>query len=536
ITAESRSLRLRECGFFESADASAPIPIVSVVSSSLSENGGTNLFDEQDLVALRPGFRNSMYFDEIYHARTAYESANGLSIYEWTHPPLGKDMISWCVSLMGMTPFAWRFAGTLAGVLMLPVLYFLGLMMFRKTSWAAVLTSLMALDGMHFVQTRIATIDSFGVLWILVMFLFMYWYYSISFYDMPLRKTFLPLGLCGVAFGLGAASKWICLYAGAGLAVLFFMTLFRRYSEYRVAKANLDPVKGEKKEYLQHICDTFTPSACKTLLFCILFFIVIPLGIYCLSYYPYWNVTGESRPWYQIVLDNQSAMYNYHSNLQATHPYQSDWYTWPVIYRPMYFYSGKQLSGDLMGCISCFGNPVIWYMGLVSALACIVLYVRRVWKAPASLLSRPAKGALALFSAGDGDLPDRAERDTRTLLFLLVGLATNLMPWIGVSRCVFIYHYFASVPFIMLMTVYLLRHICRKKPTAGVTLTILFLVLALALFFLFKPVWSGTEVSRDYVNTYLKWFSSWEFGSGRRTGIVDGSAFFTWLRELLHIG
>ena len=38
--------------------------------------------------------------------------------------------------------------------------------------------------------------------------------------------------------GLGIASKWTGIYAGAGLAVLFFITLYKRYSEYRVAVKN----------------------------------------------------------------------------------------------------------------------------------------------------------------------------------------------------------------------------------------------------------------------------------------------------------
>lgn len=37
-----------------------------------------------------PSYYNGTYFDEIYHARTAYEMREGMSIYEWTHPPLGK--------------------------------------------------------------------------------------------------------------------------------------------------------------------------------------------------------------------------------------------------------------------------------------------------------------------------------------------------------------------------------------------------------------------------------------------------------------
>lgn len=514
VVADTPYLRFLEMGFFENSEDETVIPIAEIRCGREGEDCGCNLFDEQSLVPTRPSYMNSMYFDEIYHARTAYESANGLSIYEWTHPPLGKDMMAWCVSLMGMTPFAWRFAGTLAGVLMLPAMYFLGLLLFKKRTWATMLCALMALDGMHFVQTRIATIDSFGVLFIILMFLFMYWYYSISFYDKPLWKTFIPLGLCGLSFGLGAASKWIGLYAGAGLAVLFFITLGRRYSEYRTAKEALKTPDPPQKEYLQHIVDRFTLNTCYTLLFCILVFIILPVIIYCASYYPYWNAAGESRPWYQIILDNQSAMFNYHSKLTATHAFQSDWYTWPVIYRPMFFYMGRELPAGQMECISSFGNPAIWYMGLVCTLISLGLFIKKA--ITGSPLVSSAEGDsrfLKLFAAGDEADPDRSERDRRLLLFCLLGLACNLLPWVGISRCIFIYHYFASVPFIMIFTVYIFRNISRYNKKTGAALTIAFLVLAAVLFVMFLPVWSGAEVSKDYVNTYLKWFPSWVFGS-----------------------
>ncbi len=512
ICGETQNLRFIEFAFFESADSVSPIPIVNITASSDSENGGRNIFDEQELVPTRASYMNSMYFDEIYHARTAYESVNGLSIYEWTHPPLGKDMISWCVSLMGMNPFAWRFAGTLAGVLMLPAMYFIGLLMFRKTSWATCLTALMALDGMHFVQTRIATIDSFSVMFIIYMFLFMYWYYSISFYDKKLSRTFIPLGLCGLCFGLGAASKWICLYAGAGLAVLFFITMYRRFDEYRTAKSMLDSSSGEEKEYLTHICDSFVPNLCKTILFCILVFVIIPVIIYCASYYPYFHAEGETRAWYKIILDNQTAMFNYHSKLDATHPFQSDWYSWPVIYRPMFFYSGKNLPKGRMECISSFGNPAVWYAGLACTLIGIVIFVMRFLgtKLPADTRK---SGFASLFAPGDETLKDRDERDTRLLVFLLIGVACNLLPWVGVSRCIFIYHYFATVPFIIMFTVYVVRYLCRKYRKSGIAVLAVLLIAALVLFIMFKPVWSGTEVSKEYVNTYLRWFDSWVFGS-----------------------
>lgn len=81
------------------------------------------LTDEQNTVPLYPSYMNSTYFDEIYHARTAYEHILGLEPYENTHPTLGKLIISVGIRIFGMNPFGWRFMGTLFGVLMLPALY-----------------------------------------------------------------------------------------------------------------------------------------------------------------------------------------------------------------------------------------------------------------------------------------------------------------------------------------------------------------------------------------------------------------------------
>ena len=77
--------------------------------------------------------------------------------------------------------------------------------------------TLLAFDFMHLTQTRIATIDSFATFFILLMYLFLYRYFT----EGRLRH----LAACGVTFGIGAATKWTCLYAGAGLGAA--LDLFR---------------------------------------------------------------------------------------------------------------------------------------------------------------------------------------------------------------------------------------------------------------------------------------------------------------------
>ena len=56
---------------------------------------------------------------------------------------------------------------------------------------------------MHFTQTRIATIDVYITFFVIAMYYFMYSYCTMSFYDTPLYKTFVPLGLCGICMGFG---------------------------------------------------------------------------------------------------------------------------------------------------------------------------------------------------------------------------------------------------------------------------------------------------------------------------------------------
>lgn len=70
-------------------------------------------------------------------------------------------------------------------------------------------------------------------------------------------------------------------------------------------------------------------------------------------------------------------MLSYHEGITTdTNYWQSKWYTWPIMWHPYWFYQAKELTGDAMGTISCMGNPLIWWFGLVSAIGCAVMLVQ----------------------------------------------------------------------------------------------------------------------------------------------------------------
>ncbi len=429
------------------------------------------LFDEQDLFdEYFKDFRIGTYFDEIYHARTAYEMIEGLYNYENTHPPLGKFFISLGIRVFGMNPFGWRIVGVLFGIGMLPFLYLFGKRLFRQTWVAGVVTTLFAFDFMHFTQTRIATIDVYGTFFIIAMFYFMLRYAQTSFYDTEFKKTLIPLALSGLMMGIGCASKWTAIYAGAGLAVFFFAIMFGRYMEYRIAMKN---PRGTT-EGISHatIIERFQPMLIKTLCACVVLFVLVPGLIYLLSYIPFND--GTDAGLFTRMINNQKTMFNYHSGLEATHPYSSTWYEWPTMIRPMFYYCNTTAEGLKEG-ISAFGNPLVWWAGIFATIYMVYLCVKR--------------------------------RD-KISIFLVFAYLVQYLPWILVPRCTFAYHYFPSVPFVTLMIGYALYRFIGDSKKKRMW-AYLYCLVAVALFVMFYPVLSGHPVSADYVNNGLKWLSGW---------------------------
>ncbi|MSS63285.1 phospholipid carrier-dependent glycosyltransferase [Velocimicrobium porci] len=434
---------------------------------------GEALFDEQELCPKRRTNLNGTYFDEVYHARTAYEYIHGLYSYENTHPPLGKILISFGIRFFGMNPFGFRVVGTIFGILMLPLIYLFGRSLTKSRFTGAVVCLLFSFDFMHFAQTRIATIDVFVTFFIIAMYYFMYEYCKRSYYDSSLRQLLILLGLCGISMGLGIACKWTGVYAGAGLGVLFFCNLYKRYREYTFVKKGLesDEMNQTAKQF---VLERFPLYTKKIILSCVGFFIFIPIVIYTLSYLPFEDESG--RDLIGKMLANQQSMFQYHSGIDATHPFSSWWYQWPVMHRPIWYYSGT-VSDTVKEGISAFGNPFIWWVGIPVFFYMVYRIIKK--------------------------------RDKKATFLVLAYLAQYL-PWFFVTRITFIYHYFPSIPFVILMTGYTIwilleeKQISRKEVFAYLTCVFL-------LFVLFYPILSGYPISVSYVKRFLEWFPSWIF-------------------------
>ena len=403
------------------------------------------LCDEQALVPAEGTYLNSSYFDEIYHARTAWEHLRNIYPYEVSHPPLGKLILSVGIALFGMTPFGWRFMGTLFGVLMLPLMYAFAKKLYGGRLIPGCCAVIFAADFMHFTQTRIATIDTYAVFFILLMYLFMWLFVS--------TDRWQYLALSGLFFALGAASKWTCLYAGAGLGLIWLIYWIRKCRS------------GDGGAFFKNI------------LFCLLFFVLIPGIIYYLSYYPYALAEGITSPfdrgYAQIVLENQKFMFTYHSGVTAEHPYSSRWYQWILDIRPILYYL-KYYPDGTRSSFGAWVNPVLCWAGL-----------------------------LALFVLAYMAL---ARRDKKAG-FLLIGYLAQLLPWVFITRITFEYHYFPSSVFLILALGYVFSLMGRRERWRILGLT----GLCAALFLLFYPALSGLRVDNSTASALLQWLPTWPF-------------------------
>ena len=147
--------------------------------------------------------------------------------------------------------------------------------------------------------------------------------------------------------------------------------------------------------------------------------------------------------------------------------------------RPIYYYAGNVTRAvgdkkiDLKMGITSFGNPAVWWAGIAAALYC----VRAISK-----------------------------KFDKNILFLLVAYMSQYLPWILVSRTTYIYHYFPSVPFVILLIAYMFKDwAAPRKPL----FVFLYMLLALLLFIAFYPAISAFPIPAWYVSAFLKWMPTW---------------------------
>ena len=456
---------------------------IQSINDLSSENPNLhNLIDEQNIVQYPSDYMQNTYFDEIYFVRTAEQYLHSQLPYEWTHPPLGKLIQASSLIIFGFNPFGWRIMGVIFATFMIPLIYLFGKKMFGTWIGGFTAAFLLNFDFMHFTMARMGTADTYIVFFSLASQLFFFIYLK-NVLDKGWKTSIIPLFFAVFFFILGFSSKWLVLYGFVGeLALLLSLRL------NEVIK-----LKGSLSARVYAFLDRPYSQ--------IVAFLLLALGIYFLTYIPD-MLAGRS---FLDVINLQGQMYIYHSTLKATHPFSSQWYSWPFMFDPIntiknmlsdqppstlqwvhvpVYLESASMTNGLRSTIVVLGNPAVWWMGFTSILGITVFSIPKVFSKTFSL------------------------KQYLPAIFLVVVFFFQWLPYVLITRVVFIYHFYSNVPILCLGSAYVISKYWSNKWMK--IAAIAYFALTIALFILFYPVISGVPASQSTIDS-LKWFNGWVF-------------------------
>jgi dolichyl-phosphate-mannose--protein O-mannosyl transferase len=219
----------------------------------------------------------------------------------------------------------------------------------------------------------------------------------------------------------------------------------------------------------------------KRVLFMIIACVLVIAAVCAFIWYESFVLYTSDKPYdFKAILGNQDYMFNYHSKLKTDkpHPFQSRWYSWPLDIRPVFLFQGEGYPDDYMSSLSTMGNPAVWWGAFGAVIALVVIRLR--------------KGKLG-----------------KRTFFLGIAAASEFVPWIIISRETFIYHYFETLPFLILLAAVLAKYLIERTKH-GKKAVFIYMGVCLLLFILFYPVTTGIVIPRSYANV-IRWLPSWPF-------------------------
>lgn len=479
------------------------------------------------------GSPKAVIFDETYYAKDAWALVNQGYEGSWpkdidksvlanpdavpiptdpgyvVHPPAGKWLIGWGEQLFGFTPFGWRVAVAVLGVLSILILCRIGRRLFRSTFLGCLAGLLLAVDGLHFVMSRTALLDQVLMFFVVAAFGCLLvdrdWSRRKLADALPvdadgvlrpdatvaetLRLGWRPWRLAaGLCLGLAFATKWSGLYT---LVVFCLLTVVWDVAARRTAGAK-HPYKAVLKRDVLPAFVSTVPVALLTYLASWTGWLLTDKG-----YFRDWakgrsglspdHIGGISLPqfdmtwvpeWLRSLWHYESEVYSFHIGLTSGHTYESNPWSWIVVGRPVsYFYESPRPGVD--GCpitetqkcareVLALGTPMLWW-----AAAFALLYVlwrwffRRDWRAGA----------------------------------ILAGVVAGWLPWfLYQERTIFFFYAVVFVPFLCLAVAMMIGAMLgppgsdeRRRAIGAIGAGVLVLLIVWN-FIYFWPIYTGTTM------------------------------------------
>ncbi len=424
-------------------------------------------------------------FDEVHFGKFISGYFTGEYFFD-IHPPLGKLLIAGVAKINGFNPgfsfetigqkfsddsYKWlRFLPKLAGALLPLVIFLVVLELGISQKFAFLAGLLLVFENSILVQSRFILLDSFLLLFGFLSILFYLKHEGIS-YKRSLITNTPYLFLSGFFASLAGSIKW------TGFSFLAMVLIFYFFETFKYKPCGLK---------LKFLIRSLFPL------------IVVPFLIYFSIFAIHFSLLSKPGPGlafhqpnfqetniFSKFIELNIELYQSNARLTASHPYSSQWYTWPLMIRPIFYWIGSTStstvssvpndSPQVSGRIYFLGNPLIWWFSTVAVLWVLLCYI----------------------------LP-RSYQNV-TLNFLLGGYFLNLLPFIGVKRVMFLYHYFSSLIFAILILAYLLNKSPEKNQKIAFNAI---LTGSIILFLFFSPLTYGLAIPEWYYKL-LVWLPSW---------------------------
>jgi dolichyl-phosphate-mannose--protein O-mannosyl transferase len=455
---------------------------------------------------------NALVFDEVYFAKFANNYLTQTP-FEDGHPPLGKYLIALGIwiskhvtlgdnslknSLTGseLSTFSYRWFNALTGSFIPLVIAGIAYQLNHRRSFALIAGLFAAVDGLFLVESRYALIN----IYLAIFGLLGQWLFLLALNSRPGRRG-LWLALSGICFGASAAVKWNGLAFLLGIYLIWLLAWLKRTIQSLRSSAtdsSSDQLSAAPNQH--HFADTQTPLQKLLRLNPLQLFFdlaIVPAIVYRLVWIPHLQVYPTPGFW-----GAQQALLEYHKQVGAMtnpHPYCSVWYTWPWMLRPVayYYQNASQAPRPVIYDVHSIGNPALWWLSTTA----IVLVL---WMLIQQFLASSAEDAIA---PSDPFLLAQPAERWITLYFVL-NYAANLLPWLQVHRCAFLYHYMGASVFALLAIAWLVDRLLRNQQrwSRAIGITTIFAILLAFVFWL--PIYLGLPLSPEAFQARM-WLRSW---------------------------
>ena len=385
----------------------------------------------------------AIYFDETHYvpaARALLARSGGVNI---EHPLFAKTLMGLSMALFGDNAIGWRMPSLVFGVGSVVALFRIAMLLFRDWRCAFCAGVLLAVNQTHFVQARIGMLDM-------------------------VMTGCLLLGMAclmqGEQEGAGrrwswAGAVWLGLAVGAKWLAVPYVVLALLACGWHRWRAS-----GEDEAYL---IDRVLPGVAKLG--------GVALLVYFATFWPAFFYTRGAMTW-RHLLGFQFEMLAQQRMALAAHPYMSDWWSWPVMARPLWYLFEQTGPANLKTsyrAILLVGNPVIYWGGL---------------------------GFVGLALSGWMKRRDFVLAACAGLWVFSLGIWVVIPKQIG-----FFYYYNLSAVWLCLVCVAFLRLFDRER----LRLVWWFTALACVMFAYFYPVIAGSPLPPDDTWTQWMWFKGW---------------------------